>query len=234
MALAQKQPASTVAASLADPNVASKSTHTPQSASAAFMKRNPVKPTAASVFSNSDVKSPSESTSSTGERSQHSTLSTTGPSGVNAHQRELVSDSSGMGQGMATLPAKTVQELQDELFSKLENLAAAKTNVNPLDKGPLGSVSTSQKVMKQTTGFSSTASTRTNPNYNNYNNYNNSNNSITFNQGQARQAVGNPSIASLKPQLRQSSTSFQQQSNGYGYVPAYFLRESSNQRTIQS
>ncbi|KAF9217570.1 hypothetical protein BGZ59_002991 [Podila verticillata] len=213
MALAQKQPASTIAASLADPNASSKSTRTqPQSASAALVKRKPVKPTAASVFSNSDIKSSRTSTSSTGERSQHSTLNTTSPSvSVNAHQREFVSDSSGRGQGMAAQRAKTFQESQDELFLKLENLAAVKTKVSPLDKGPPGSVSTSQRAMKQTTGFSPITPTRMNPN----NNYNN-NKSITFNQGQAKQAVGNSSVASLKPLVRRSSTSFQQQSNGYG------------------
>lgn len=224
MALAKKQPASTVAASFADPNTPSKSTShpQPQSASAAFMTRKPVKPTAASAFSNSDVKSSSASTS-TSDSSRHSTSSTTGPSvSVNAHRRGFVSDASGMGQGMVAQPAKTFQESQDELFSKLEDLAATKTKMNPLDKGPPGSVSTSQRVMKRSTGFPPTTPTRTTPNNNN-----NNNKSITFNQGQSRQATGNSSTASLKPQMRRSSTNFQQQSKGYGYVPAYFLKEMS-------
>ncbi|KAF9335432.1 hypothetical protein BG006_000070 [Podila minutissima] len=208
MALAKKQPASTVAASFADPNASSKSTVTrtqTQSASAAFTKRKPVKPTAASVFANSDVKSSSASTTSTSDRSQYST-SSTGPS-VNNVQRNPVPDASGMGLGMAKKPAKTFQESQDELFSKLEELAATKTRVNPLDKVPPSSLTTAQqKGMKRSTGFSITTPTRTTP----------GNKSVTFNQGQSKQiTLGNSSPASLKPQ-RRSSTGFQQQGKDFG------------------
>ncbi|KAG0099828.1 hypothetical protein BGZ93_005759 [Podila epicladia] len=209
MALAKKQPASTVAASFADPNASSKSTATrtqTQAASAAFTKRKPVKPTAATVFANSDVKSSSASTTSTSDRSQYST-SSTGPSVIKV-QRAPVSDASGMGQGMAKKSGKTFQESQDELFSKLEDLASTKTRVNPLDKVPPGSLTTTQqKGMKRSTGFSITTPTRTTP----------SNKSVTFNQGQSKQTtLGNSSTASLKPQLRRSSTGFQQQGKGFG------------------
>ncbi|KAG0357044.1 hypothetical protein BG005_004005 [Podila minutissima] len=208
MALAKKQPASTVAASFADPNASSKSTATrtqTQSVSAAFTKRKPVKPTAASVFANSDVKSSSASTTSTSDRSQYS-ASSTGPSVINV-QRDPVPDASGMGQGMAKKPAKTFQESQDELFSKLEDLAATRTRVNPLDKVPPGSLTTAQqKGIKRSTGFSITTPTRTTP----------GNKSVTFNQGQSKQTIlGNSSPGSLKPQ-RRSSTGFQQQGKGFG------------------
>ncbi|KAG0038316.1 hypothetical protein BGZ82_000528 [Podila clonocystis] len=61
--------------------------------------------------------------------------------------------------------------------------------------------------MKRSTGFSASTPTRTAPN----------NKSITFNQGQSRQTtLGNSSTASLKPQMRRSSTGFQQQGKGFG------------------
>lgn len=211
MALAKKQPVSTVDDSFADPNSPSKSTATrtqTQSASAAFMKRKPVKPTAASVFASSDVKPSSASTTSTSGQSQHST-SSPGRSAVHV-QRGPIADASGIGQGMATKPVKTFQESQDELFSKLEELAATKTRVNPLDKGPpSASLPLSpQKVVKRSTGFSTTTPIRTTPNK-----------SITFNHELSRQMMaGNSSTASLKPQMRRSTIGFQQQSKVFGYV----------------
>ncbi|KAG0343966.1 hypothetical protein BG004_004863 [Podila humilis] len=209
MAPTKKQP---VSAAVANPNASTKASTSrtqpqpPQQGmtSASLLKRKPVKQTTASIASSSSIDQNSHYTSTTTTASTPLRLS-------------MTTDAMGAGMGMASSTpkaSKTFQESQDELFSKLEDLAATKSRVNPVadskgvglhNNNSLSGLQQQQK-MKYSTGYSVATPTHPVPN----------NKSTPFGQSQTRQASGYSSTASLKPFFRQSSTTLQQQGKGYG------------------
>ncbi|KAF9357317.1 hypothetical protein BGX26_003922 [Mortierella sp. AD094] len=220
MGIIRKQPSVVVSASsptasvMTGTNTISSATH---QLSASFTKRKPVKGTSDGSSSSNNVVIKSTATHSP-PTNQLSMSKMMGPPSMNIAPKDMVYsqnqsvlpliDATGMGMGMnggvpeTPKTPKTFQQSQDELFSKLDALAAVKIKSNPLE---------SQRQTRP--GMRSS-------NQQLYSNNNNNNSNNRFQYGSASNGsglLGSPSASAYKPGNRRTPANGQSASRS-GHV----------------